>query len=71
MARTVRSVQGDSVDRLCYRHYGTTAGVVEQVYAANPRLCELGPVLPIATPVTLPDLNTPSTTQRTTVQLWD
>lgn len=62
--------QHDTVDAICYRAYGTTQGVTEQVLAANPGLAELGPLLPQGTPVTLPDR--PPTPQRApTVQLWD
>lgn len=69
MATTVHAVQGDTIDMLCWRHYGRTAGVVEQVLATNPGLAKLGPILPHGTAVTLPDI--PTQTQRTTVQLWD
>ena len=67
---TVRAQQHDTLDAICYRVYGTTRGVTEQVLAANPGLAELGPLLPHGTPVTLPAL--PQATQRTpTVNLWD
>lgn len=70
MSRTVRSLQGDTLDRLCYRVYGRTADVTEQVLQANPGLADLGPVLPSATLVTLPDIATQSPSNAT-VQLWD
>ncbi|MEG6501264.1 tail protein X, partial [Escherichia coli] len=35
----VRALQGDTVDLLCFRHYGTTQGVTAQVLDANPGLC--------------------------------
>lgn len=35
----VKALQGDTVDLLCFRHYGTTQGVTEKVLAANPGLC--------------------------------
>jgi len=70
MSRTVRSRQGDTLDLICHRVLGQTAGVTEQVLELNPGLADLGPVLPHGTPVTLPD--TPKQPQRTgTVQLWD
>ncbi|WP_392439269.1 tail protein X [Edwardsiella piscicida] len=34
----VKALQGDTVDLLCWRHYGTTQGVTEKVIAANPGL---------------------------------
>jgi hypothetical protein len=33
----VKALQGDTVDLLCQRHYGTTQGVTEIVLAANKR----------------------------------
>lgn len=34
----VRALQNDTVDQLCWRHYGKTAGVTEKVLEANPGL---------------------------------
>ncbi|ELS1222952.1 TPA: tail protein X [Escherichia coli] len=42
----VRAHQYDTVDALCWRHYGRTQGVTEQVLKANPGLAEYGPFLP-------------------------
>lgn len=68
----VSANQGDTVDQICQRHYGRTAGITEQVYAANPGLADLGPILPLGTLVTLPDLPTqPAETTRQLVNLWD
>ncbi len=39
----VRAHQYDTVDALCWRHYGRTQGVTEQVLKANPGLAEHGP----------------------------
>ena len=70
MPRIVRAHQYDTVDAICQRVYGRTAGVTEQVLELNPGLAEFGPVLPHGTPVTLPD--TTQQPQRTAaVQLWD
>lgn len=66
---TVRAAQGDTLDLICWRHYGRTAGVVEQVLDANPGLARLGPILPHGTLVQLPEIATQP--QRQTVQLWD
>ena len=65
----VRAYQGDTVDALCWRHYGRTQGVTEQVLQANPGLAEHGPFLPHGLQVDLPDIATTSTVQ--TLQLWD
>jgi phage tail protein X len=65
----VRAQQGDTLDRLAWRHLGSTAGVVETTLEANPGLAELGPVLPIGTVVELVQPTGPVNTQ--TVNLWD
>jgi len=62
--------QGDTVDALCWRHYGRTAGVTEAVLDANPGLADLGTILPHGTPVQLPDV-APQAEQRQMVNLWD
>lgn len=61
--------QGDTIDAICWRYYGSTQRQVEQVYLANRGLADLGPLLPHGQPVELPDL--PAAAQRETVKLWD
>lgn len=70
MTITVQAQQGDTVDMLCLRHLGTTAGVTEATYALNPGLATLGPVLPLGRRVILPDLPTAPTAPKT-ISLWD
>ena len=70
MSTPVRTQQGESVDALCWRHYGRTAGVAEAVLDANPGLASHGPVLPAGLLVTLPDIQT-TAPERQTVSLWD
>ncbi|SCU94252.1 Tail protein X [Cupriavidus necator] len=65
----VRTIQGDTVDSVCQRIYGRTAGVTEAVFEANPGLADLGPVLPHGTVIDLPDTPPQPAVQR--VQLWD
>lgn len=67
---TVIANQGDTVDAICWRYYGRTAGVTEAVLDANPGLADLGPVIPHGTAVTLPDA-APQAEQRQVVTLWD
>lgn len=69
MAVTVISRQGDSVDLICHRHYGYTAGITEQVLAANPGLAARGPVLPAGVSITLPDA--PAKAAAPVINLWD
>ena len=69
MAAVIAS-QGDTVDAICWRYYGRTAGVTELVLEANPGLADLGPIIPHGTQVTLPDA-APQAEQRQVVNLWD
>lgn len=65
----IRSIEGDTVDKVCHRVFGRTAGVTEQVLALNPGLAGKGPVLPNGTPITLPEhVATPT---KKTLSLWD
>ena len=61
---------GDMVDAVCHRHYGTTSGgVVEAVLEAN-NLLELGlPLLDAGQVVILPDIA--AEPARSVVRLWD
>lgn len=67
----VRANQGETLDALCQRVLGRTAGVTEAVLAANPGLADLGPILPIGTLVDLPDATQTTQTEAALVQLWD
>lgn len=64
-----RSLQGDTIDLICWRTFGHTAGITEAVYALNPGLADFGPILPIGTHVDLPATSTPE--QKKTIKLWD
>lgn len=70
MAVTVRAYQHDTVDALCWRHYGRTAGVTEDVLKANPGLADFGPTLPQGLVVTMPDAQR-TAPERQMVNLWD
>lgn len=61
--------QGETLDQLCYRTIGRTAGVTETVLAQNPGLAEFGPILPQGTPVELPDTVTEAR-RIDIIQLW-
>lgn len=65
----IRAQQGDTLDALCYRHLGRTAGVVEAALRANPGLAQGGVVLKQGDAVHLPDAAPAPTTE--TLQLWD
>jgi phage tail protein X len=66
----VRAQQGDTVDSLCWRHYGTTRGMNELVLEANPGLAAIGAILPIGHEVELPERPPAAATQQITY-LWD
>lgn len=68
--RTVHAQQGDTVDLICQRYFGRTAGITEAVLEANPGLAEKGVILPHGTAVRLPDV-APQATTTTAVKLWD
>ena len=74
MPSTVTAQQGDTIDALCWRTLGTTAGgVVEAALDLNPSLAASGPVLAEGTAVTLPDPPQAGGTATIleTVNLWD
>ena len=70
MPVAIRANQNDTVDSLCWRYYGRTAGVTEAVLQANPGLADYGPVLPLGLVVNMPEAQT-SAPQRQMVNLWD
>ena len=70
MPVAVRTNQNDTVDALCWRHYGRTAGVTEAVLEANPGLADHGPILPQGLVVNMPEAQA-SAPQRQMVNLWD
>lgn len=65
----VSSLQGDTLDQVCLRHLGTTAGVVEQTLLLNPGLSSLPPILPLGTKITLPAQ--PEAVAVARLSLWD
>lgn len=65
----VMALQGDTIDSLCWRYYGRTEGMVEQVMDANQNLSYQDLVLPLGTRVELPDNAVTNTTSM--IQLWD
>lgn len=70
MTTTYITREGDSVDFIAWKFYGSTANqVVEAVLAANRGLADNGPVLPAGLSVALPEIAAPSKTKG--VKLWD
>ncbi|WP_175681477.1 tail protein X [Burkholderia cenocepacia] len=67
MAKTLRTSDGDVLDTLCYRYYGTQQGTVEAVYDANPGLANRPQPFPSGVEIVMPDLDAPRVES---VQLW-
>ncbi|WGL96665.1 tail protein X [Arsenophonus nasoniae] len=66
---TIYAIEGDTVDAICWRFYGQTAGHVERVLKGNPGLADLGAILPAGTVIQLAETTvTPTQPQ---LQLWD
>lgn len=70
MSKTIIAIQNDTIDTICWREYGRSAGVVEMVLEANPSIIDHGVFIPMGTEVILPDIETPQQTKQT-IQLWD
>ena len=64
----VQAQQNDTIDLVCWRYYGRTAGVSEAVIVAN-RGSSAATELQAGQIVCLPEIQPPA--QRETVQLWD
>jgi phage tail protein X len=65
----VRTIQGDTVDLLCWRHLRRTQGVVEATLRLNPGLADLGRILPAGIIVEL--AQPAAASARAVVKLWD
>lgn len=67
----VLAMQGDTLDALCERELGSTAGTVERALEINPGLAALGPVIPAGTPVELDETRAAQAARTLeVVQLW-
>lgn len=70
MTMLVRAQQHDTLDLLCWRHLGTTVGVVEAALELNRNQCNEA-TLPHGQLVTLPDLPTHIAPTTDMINLWD
>ena len=59
---------GDVLDAICWKYYGSTTGVVEKVLEANRHLAELGSIFAAGVKIILPDLTLG--TEAESVKLW-
>ncbi len=65
---TYISKDGETLDFICFVHYGRTAGVVEKVLCANRHLADYGAVLPAGVRINLPQIDEPKSNQK--IKLW-
>lgn len=65
-----RTKDGDTLDAICWAHYGQQAGAVEDVLEANPGLAQVGTIFPAGVLIELPTRNALSQTIQP-VRLWD
>lgn len=65
-----RTKDGDTLDAICWAHYGQQAGAVEDVLEANPGLARVGTIFPAGVLIELPARNALSQTIQP-VRLWD
>ena len=68
MATTIKTSDGDVLDRLCQQHYGHLMGSVEAVLEANPGLAARAQPFVSGVVIHLPDL-APARTD--VINLWD
>ncbi len=59
---------GDVLDAICWKYYGSTSGTVEKVLEANRHLAELGSIFAAGVKIILPDLALAEETE--SVKLW-
>lgn len=62
------TVDGDTIDLICHRHYGRTDGVVEKVLTLNRHLENHGAILPNGVKILMPTIEEPKTKQK--LKLW-
>lgn len=66
---TYTTKDGDILDAICFKYYGTTAdGTVEKVLAANRQLAELDATFIAGTKIILPDLLPKENSEN--IKLW-
>ena len=66
----ITSKDGDTLSSIAYRHYGSSAGQVERILQANPRLCRYPALLPPDLTITMPPPEAARKPERT-INLWD
>ena len=59
---------GDVLDAICWKYYGSTSGKVEKVLEVNRHLAELGAIFSAGVKIVLPNLAQEEETE--SVKLW-
>jgi phage tail protein X len=71
MSTLYRTIQGDRLDMICKRHYGTERNrITEIVLSANQGLAAFGPLYNAGVSIFLPDIST-TPVSTSIVRLWD
>lgn len=60
---------GDTVDAICWNHYGQTVSVTERVLTENRHLAKYGAVLPAGVKIVLPTIESKSVNNKK-IKLW-
>ncbi len=69
-ATTYQTTQGDMLDAIAFRHYGTHEKTTELLLLANPGVEDLPVVLPLGTRIILPVPPVRNNVQEV-IRLWD
>jgi phage tail protein X len=64
-----RTIEGETIDAICWKYYGKTEGVVELVLEANQGLADYGVILPDGVEILLPEDKTEDSSEG--FSLWD
>lgn len=68
--RTVQTIAGDTLDLVAYRVFGRVdSEMLKSLYALNPEIVGVGPILPPRTTVRLPEVVQAAVS--TKIQLYD
>lgn len=66
------TIEGDVLDYLCWKYYGSTSGrIVETVLEANMGLADNGPTMAAGIVIQFPDIQATASTDNRTYALWE
>lgn len=70
--RVVKTIAGDSVNRILWRELGRDDDAAEEaLWAVNPGLADYGTLLPSGLQIYIPEIDSPRDTARKAVTAWD